>query len=32
MEDMIRNTIERLLADAGYRGPNAPTNTFRLCF
>jgi IS5 family transposase len=24
MEDMIGNTIERLLADAGYRGHNAP--------
>ena len=24
MEDMISNTIERLLADAGYRGHNAP--------
>src|ERR1700690_3989130 len=24
MEDMIGNTVERLLADAGYRGPNAP--------
>ena len=26
MEDMIGNTIERLLADAGYRGHNAPTD------
>jgi len=26
MEDMICNTIERLLADAGYRGHNAPTD------
>ena len=26
MEDMIGNTIERLLADAGYRGPNAPAD------
>jgi IS5 family transposase len=26
MEDMIGNTIERLLADAGYRGQNAPTD------
>ena len=31
MEDMIGNTIERLLADAGYRGHNAPTDyTFRV--
>ena len=26
MEDMIGNTIERLFADAGYRGHNAPTD------
>jgi IS5 family transposase len=26
MEDMIGNTIERLLADAGYRGHSAPTD------
>ena len=26
MENMIGNTIERLLADAGYRGHNAPTD------
>ena len=26
MEDMIGNTIERLLADAGYRGHNAPAD------
>ena len=26
MEDMIGNTIDRLLADAGYRGHNAPTD------
>jgi IS5 family transposase len=26
IEDMIGNTIERLLADAGYRGHNAPTD------
>ena len=26
MEDMIGNTIERLRADAGYRGHNAPTD------
>ena len=26
MDDMIGNTIERLLADAGYRGHNAPTD------
>jgi IS5 family transposase len=26
IEDMISNTIERLLADAGYRGHNAPTD------
>ena len=26
MEDMIGNAIERLLADAGYRGHNAPTD------
>jgi IS5 family transposase len=26
MEDMISNTIEHLLADAGYRGHNAPTD------
>ena len=26
MEDMIGNTIERLLVDAGYRGHNAPTD------
>jgi transposase, IS5 family len=26
MEDMIGDTIERLLADAGYRGHNAPTD------
>jgi hypothetical protein len=26
MEDMIGNTIERLVADAGYRGYNAPTD------
>jgi IS5 family transposase len=26
MEDMIGNTIERLLADAAYRGHNAPTD------
>jgi IS5 family transposase len=26
MEDMIGNTIERLLAGAGYRGHNAPTD------
>jgi hypothetical protein len=26
MEDMIGNTIERLLADAGYGGHNAPTD------
>jgi IS5 family transposase len=30
MEDTIGNTIERLLADAGYRGHNAPPDhTFR---
>jgi IS5 family transposase len=26
MENMIGNTIERLLADAGYRGHNAPAD------
>jgi transposase, IS5 family len=26
MENMIGSTIERLLADAGYRGHNAPTD------
>jgi IS5 family transposase len=26
MEDMIGNTVERLLADAGYRGHNAPAD------
>ena len=32
MEDMIGNTIERLLADGGYRGHNAPTDyKFRVC-
>jgi hypothetical protein len=31
MENMIGNTIERLLADAGYRGHNAPADyKFRL--
>jgi IS5 family transposase len=31
MEDVIGNTIERLLADAGHRGHNAPTNhSFRV--
>jgi transposase, IS5 family len=27
MESMIGNTVERLLADAGYRGHNAPADT-----